>query len=594
MAILADAQRSADSQVSSFALYKRLLTYVRPYLGTLVIATLALIAAGAIEGSFAKLLEWLIKTMFEKRESALANASLWFGPVVLVLVFMVSAIVGFAGNYGVQWVGNRVILDLREQLFRKLLAAPVQYYDSTSTGAIISRVFNDVQLVQQAATNALSSIFRDTTQAIVALVYMFSTSWKLSLIILLAGPGIAVVIRTFSKRLRSISRQQQLANTRLIEVLDEAVGNHRVVKVFGGTAVEANRFHQAANHMRKLTMKFCAAAAASSPFTQLLITIAMAAMLYYAASSGEIKETSTLLGFVAAIALLQKPLKNLSAVNEQLQRGLAGCESVFSVLDSQSEPEGGETITDCKGQIHFDNVSLRYPGAERAALDGVSLDIRAGETIALVGGSGSGKTTLVHLLPRFYVPNDGQIALDGKPLESLSLQSLREQIALVSQDIKLFNDTVANNIAYGQPNATPEAIRRAAHAAFATDFIEAMPGGFDAPVGENGSRLSGGQRQRVAIARAFLKNAPILLLDEATSALDTESERQVQAALETLMKGRTTIVVAHRLSTIERADRIIVMREGRIVEQGAHADLLKTKGAYAALHAAQFGTQFGS
>jgi ATP-binding cassette, subfamily B, bacterial MsbA len=611
MPILADAQ--STQRTDSRVLYRRLLGYVAPYKWYLIAAMIALSLAGAIEGMMAAYLQWLVSVLFDQSAPvapAVASDSLvgkatnylssfhvdretarWLGPVGLVVIFAASAIVGFIGNYGAQWVGNRVILDLREALFKKLLSAPVQYYDTNTTGSIISRVFNDVALVQQAATSVLTTLVKDSIQALVAIITLLLISWKLTLFILVVAPPLAVLIRVFSKRLREISRLQQTANAHVMEVLDEAVANHRVVKVFGGADIEASRFHRAANAMRKLTMKFCAAAAASSPITQLMITIAMAMILYYATASGEITQASELVGFIAAVGFLQKPLKNLSGMNEQLQRGLAGCESVFATLDSASEPdEGRQTITRCNGNIRLEQVSLTYPGAERAALNGIDLEIRSGDTVALVGSSGSGKTTLVHLLPRFYQPTHGRVLIDGVAVNDVTLTSLRQQIALVSQDIKLFNDTVANNIAYGSPNATREAIEAAAQAAYASDFIRAMPGGFNASVGENGGRMSGGQRQRIAIARAFLKDAPILLLDEATSALDTESERQVQAALETLMKGRTTIVVAHRLSTIERADRIIVMSEGRIVEQGTHASLIATKGAYAALHAVQFGT----
>ncbi len=562
------------------------MTYTEVYKWPLLGSMLALLVAGAIEGAFPIYMEYLIRWLFETKEPSMRL----IGPIGVVVFFAASAIAGFIGNYGTQYVGHRVILDLREQMFKKLLKAPVQYYDSNTTGVIISRVFNDVSLVQSAATTVLTTLVRDSITAAVVIGSLISKSWKLSLFILVIAPLIALAIRGFSNRLRKISRLQQAANARVIEVLDEAAGNHRVVKVFGGIEAEGNRFRAAANHLRGLTMKFCAAASASSPFTQLIVACAVAVIMYYAVSSGEMTSTSELIGFVAAIGVLQRPLKNLSSVNEQLQRGLAGCESVFAMLDSASEPDTGTIeIKQSKGALIMKDVSLTYPGMERPAIDRLNLDIRCGETIALVGSSGSGKTSLVHLLPRFYLPTSGQIFLDDVPLNDITLHSLRDQISLVSQDIKLFNDTIANNIAYGSnASATRDEIIAAAKAAYANEFIEATPNGYDSQIGENGGRLSGGQRQRISIARAFLKNAPILLLDEATSALDSESERQVQAALETLMKGRTTIVVAHRLSTIERADRIIVMNEGRIIEQGSHQELLKRPGAYAALHAAQF------
>jgi subfamily B ATP-binding cassette protein MsbA len=400
------------------------------------------------------------------------------------------------------------------------------------------------------------------------------------------------VVRLASKRLRGLSRKAQQNIGDLTQVVDEAVGGHRVVKLYGGETYEQDRFRSAANLARAYEMKRVAANAVYEPVIQFIAAIALAAIVYIAAGQAS-SNTTTVGGFVAffmAMLLLFAPLKRLTAVNDQLQRGLAAAETIFSLLDTDAERDSGtQTLTRTEGRVAFRNVSLTYPGKSVPALDGINLDIAPGETVALVGASGSGKTTLANLVPRFYDPDAGTITLDGHDIRDIALQNLRSHIALVSQDVTLFNDTLGHNIAYGSKrDATTDDIRAACVAAHAWDFIQAMPDGLNTLIGENGMRLSGGQRQRIAIARAILKNAPILILDEATSALDNESERHVQAALETLMTDRTTLVIAHRLSTIERANRIVVLEGGRIVEIGSHTDLLAKQGRYAQLHALQF------
>jgi subfamily B ATP-binding cassette protein MsbA len=427
------------------------------------------------------------------------------------------------------------------------------------------------------------------------LAWMLWLNWKLTLLALVMTPIIVWVVRAISFRLRASSRDVQRGMGDVTQVLQESIEGHKVVKLFGGQHYEAGRFNEQANRVRRYMMKQVAAAAVSVPVMQLIAAIALAVMVYIATLQSSAAEITVggFGSFVAAMLMLNAPLKRITSVNEPLQRGLAAAESIFELLDQDAEADSGTvTLTRARGEIRFENVSFRYGEAPSPALDAIELAIAPGETLALVGASGSGKTTLVNLVPRFYRPTQGRILLDGYDLAELSLASLRANIALVSQDVVLFNDTVAANIAYGAMNgAARSEVIAAADAAHAMEFIEKMSEGLDTLVGENGVKLSGGQRQRLAIARALLKNAPVLILDEATSALDSESERHVQAALETLMRGRTTIVVAHRLSTVERADRIVVLDQGRIVEIGTHRELLERGGVYAKLYRIQFADQ---
>jgi ATP-binding cassette, subfamily B, bacterial MsbA len=543
--------------------------------------------AGAIEGAFAKYLQVFLDWLFT--EGRRDQTSLILAPLGIVIIFLLSGVFGFIGAYGTQWVGNKVILDLRRAMFNQFLVVPTRYYDQHTSGALISKVANDVLGLQSAATTVLTSVVKDGAMLLILLITLFTLNWKLTLITFAIVPALAWVIRQFSVRLRRISRDAQAANAGVLEVLGEAIANHRVVRIFGGEAQERDRFADSANRIRQVNMKHAAAVAAMTPINQLLVALAIALIVYLAVAGNEVRTVGEFTGFIVAIAALLGPLKKITSINEHLQRGLAAAESVFAVLDAQAEVDTGKTtLQRAQGSVELQAVTLAYPGQDRPALRSVSLRIAAGETVALVGGSGGGKTSIMHLLPRFYDPTSGRILIDGIDTIDIRLADLRRQIALVSQDVRLFDDTVAANIAYGSPQASMAAIEASARAAHALEFIDPLPGRFAAHIGENGARLSGGQRQRLAIARAFLKDAPILLLDEATSALDSESERHVQAALEELMKGRTTLIVAHRLSTIERADRIVVLHEGTIVEIGSHAQLLAANGHYAHLYRLQF------
>jgi ATP-binding cassette, subfamily B, bacterial MsbA len=576
------------SHPSSRELYLRLLRHVWPYRAALFAGIVAMVVGGVADAALVKLLGPLIDELFVHRNRDLAILL----PLGIVAVFLVSGLASFVSGYSSQWVSQKVILDLRRAMFEKVLRLPPAFFDEVATAQLVTKFTYDVNNLAAASTSVLTVLVRDTVTIAALLGILFWSNWRLTLVTFVVIPPIALVVRAFSKRLRQMSREGQRAIGGIAEVLDESIANQRVVRVFGGQDYESRRFEAASQKIRGFSMKHAVAAAGTVPVTQLIVACAIAAIVYLAAGQAFAGSTDVghFIEFIAATGMLLQPLKRLTGINEQLQKGLAACESVFGLIDETPEDDRGTVeLARARGAIRFDAVSLSCLDGTRPALHGVTLDIKPGETVALVGASGSGKSSLIHLLPRFYHPVGGRVTLDGHDLESLTLASLRRQIALVSQNVVLFNDTVAANIAYGRADTASEAdIVRAAEAAHAMEFIRALPAGLGTPIGENGAQLSGGQRQRIAIARAILKDAPILLLDEATSALDTESERAVQAALEALMAGRTTIVIAHRLSTIEKADRIVVLAHGRIVEVGAHRELVTAGGAYAGLHRLQF------
>ena len=579
-----------SSSRTSLELYLRLLRFVKPYAGVFAVAIVAMMVVAASEPALPAMLKPLLDGTFVAKDEQIMK---WM-PGIIVGLFVVRGIADYISHYTVNWVGNRVVMDLRNAMFEKLLRLPAPFYDSHPTGNLMSKVTFDVTQVTTAATLVLTVIVKDGLAAIGLLAWMLWLNWKLSLLSLVMTPAIILVVKLISRRLRKSSKDVQRSMGDVTQVLQEAIEGHKVVKLFGGQKYEFNRFNDEANRVRRYLMKQTTAAAAGVPTVQLIAAIALAVIVYLASAQSSANEITVggFVSFIAAMLMLNGPLKRVMSVNEPLQRGLAAAESIFALIDEPGEPDKGHvSIERAKGALRFDHVSFAYPGSERLALDDVDLTIAPGETVALVGPSGSGKTTMAHLVPRFYHPTHGRITLDGHDLEDLRLESLRANISLVSQDVVLFNDAVAANIAYGSVDRVAEAdILAAARAAHALEFIEQMPEGMQTLVGENGVKLSGGQRQRLAIARALLKNAPILVLDEATSALDSESERHIQAALETLIQGRTTIVIAHRLSTIERADRIVVLERGRIIETGTHAHLLALGGLYARLYRTQFAT----
>ena len=574
--------------MSSQQLYFRLLSYVRPHWRVFLASVLGTTVAALTEPALPALMKPLLDGTFVDKDPWLMK---WM-PVALVVLFLVRGSANFLENYCAQWVATRVVLDLRDAMFRKLMVLPVNFYDEQVTGNIVSKVTFDVTQVTSAATSAVTVSIKDSITIAGLLSWLFWLNWKLTLITLVVAPLITLIVRQFSKRLRRVGRELQTAMGDTTQVLQEGIDCQKVVKIFGGAPYEIARFRDSANRVRRFTMKYAAAAAGNTSIVQLIAAIALALIISMVARQSAAHETTVgaFVSFVAAMLMLLSPLKRLTGVNEQLQRGLAAAESIFSLLDREAEADTGTVVLPrARGEITFEKVTIQYQRADRPALRDVSLTIRAGESVALVGPSGSGKTTFAHLVPRFYQPTYGRILIDGHDLRDLTLDSLRANIALVSQDVALFNDTVGANIAYGaKAGANQAEIIAAAEAAYAMEFIREMPQGLNTIVGENGVRLSGGQRQRLAIARTLLKNAPLLILDEATSALDSESERQVQAALEVLMRGRTTIVIAHRLSTIEKVDRIVVLDKGEVAEVGTHLELLARGGIYSRLHRIQF------
>ncbi len=579
---------SDSSPPQSLALYRRLLGYLKDYWKIFLLSLVAMSVAASTEPLFARLMKPLIDGGFVERDP---QAMLWT-PLAIVGLFLLRGVASYINDTTTTYLAGHLVMRLRAEMFSKLMSLPVSFYDDNASGRVISRVTNDVNQVTDAGFNVITVVVKDGVTIFGLLILLFWTDWQLTLICLVMIPVVAVSLRLVSKRLRQLTRQNQRQIGEMTQVLGEVVDCQRVVKVYGGQAHETQRFMRAAEGLRQNQIKQTSIGSMNTGITQLVVSIALAVIIYFAsvrAQSGNFT-AGDFMSFLAAMIMLFAPIKRITGVNQSLQRGLAAAESVFHFLDIEPEPDTGQTqLERARGEIQFAEVSFAYPNSERSALQQIDLTIAAGETVALVGSSGSGKTTLVNLLPRFYAPSQGHILLDGLALDTLTLASLRQQIALVSQDIALFNDTVAANIAYGcVVPPSPEQLRAAAKAANALEFIEAMPQGFDTLIGEKGVRLSGGQRQRLAIARAILKDAPILLLDEATSALDTQSERLVQAALDNLMQQRTTLVVAHRLSTIENADRIVVMHQGRIAEMGSHAELLARGGMYATLHRLQF------
>ncbi len=574
--------------VSSRVLYFRLLGYLRPYWKVALLSLVATIVLAATEPLFPALMKPLLDKGFAP-ENGFGHPLLI--PLGIVGVIILRSIFSFFSSYGFSWISNQVVTDIREEMYRRMVRLPLSYFQANASSVPLTKIAYDVNGVSSAATNVVVTVLRDGLGVVGLLLWLLWLNWQLTLVCFALIPAVAWAMRTFSWRLRLASRGAQEATALMVESLQETSHCARVIKVFGGEEQEAQRFSRINYQVRRQNMRQAVAAAATSPITHVFASIALAAVVYVALIQSKSGQASVgdFVTFITALLMLLAPLRRLADINAPLQRGLAAAESVFHLLDEKPEADQGVHSPDrVEGRLDFEGVVFRYAGAERDALAEVNLAVAPGQTVALVGQSGGGKSTLATLVPRFYAPGSGRILLDGVDLQKYSLAGLRCHIGYVSQDVLLFNDTVAGNIAYGaMRQASREDIRAAAQAAHALEFIEALPQGFDTPIGEHGTRLSGGQRQRLAIARALLKNAPILILDEATSALDNESERAVQAALDTLMKGRTTLVIAHRLSTVENADKIVVLSHGRVAEMGTHGELLARDGAYANLYRMQ-------
>lgn len=578
-----------DKDLSTWQTFRRLWPMIAPNKAGLIVAATALIINAAGDTLMLSLLKPLLDDGFGKADR---SVMLWM-PLAVIGLMLVRGVSSYISSYCISWVSGNVVMNMRRRLFSHMMGMPVAFFDQQSTGTLLSRITYDSEQVASSSSGALVTVVREGASIIGLFIMMFYYSWQLSLILIVLAPIVSFAIRMVSKRFRNISKSMQNTMGQVTTSAEQMLKGHKEVLIFGGQEIESARFAKVSNRMRQQGMKLVSASSISDPVIQLIASLALAFVLY-AASFPSVMDTltaGTITVVFSSMIALMRPLKSLTNVNAQFQRGMAACQTLFSILDSEQEIDNGKReITRAKGDVEFRNVTFTYPGRETPALKDINLALPAGKTLALVGRSGSGKSTMASLLTRFYDIQQGNILLDGYDLREYTLSSLRNQVALVSQNVHLFNDTVANNIAYARSEQySREEIEKAATMAHAMDFINKMDKGLDTVIGENGVLLSGGQRQRIAIARALLRDCPILILDEATSALDTESERAIQSALDELQKNRTSLVIAHRLSTIEKADEIVVVEEGKIIERGTHAVLLAEKGAYAQLHKMQFG-----
>ncbi|BBF07125.1 lipid A ABC transporter ATP-binding protein/permease MsbA [Haemophilus influenzae] len=582
-------QKLQENDFSTLQTFKRLWPMIKPFKAGLIASGIALVFNALADSGLIYLLKPLLDDGFGKANHSFLKIMAF----VVVGMIILRGVTNFISNYCLAWVSGKVVMTMRRRLFKHLMFMPVSFFDRNSTGKLLSRITYDSEMIASSSSGSLITIVREGAYIISLLAVMFYTSWELTLVLFVIGPIIAVLITIVSKIFRKLSKNLQDSMGELTATTEQMLKGHKVVISFGGQFVEEERFNKVSNNMRRKGMKMVTADSISDPVVQIIASLALVAVLFLATTpliaEDNLSAGSFTVVFSSMLAMM-RPLKSLTNVNSQFQRGMAACQTLFAILDLEPEKDNGTYKAEpAKGALEFKNVSFAYQGKEELALNNISFSVPAGKTVALVGRSGSGKSTIANLVTRFYDIEQGEILLDDVNIQDYRLSNLRENCAVVSQQVHLFNDTIANNIAYAALDKySREEIIAAAKAAYALEFIEKLPQGFDTVIGENGASLSGGQRQRLAIARALLRNAPVLILDEATSALDTESERAIQSALDELKKDRTVIVIAHRLSTIENADEILVIDHGEIRERGNHRALLEQNGAYKQLYSMQF------